>query len=152
MTNPIIVSKRSCEDAATWNEELAEAFPFLPPDIIAALTMYSDFHVGIPEDDSIDPDTYKSFSMCPIEELYWRTDWKENGFFAFAMFYIDANQTDICIRTEGQDKSLYLWAEEGGIPEPIRCKHTIDTILDDVLENSENLPGYLARLTAEARA
>lgn len=145
LLNQIQKSARSAAEATRVQAQLLESFPFLRPreETIELWAHWSEFYIGV-LDDSVDPDTYDSFCLLPLEELYWRTDWQETGLFGIASFFIEGIQTEICVST-GNDPQLYLllYGEES---HPQVCGKSLGQILTEVEAHAQTLKTYLATL------
>lgn len=145
---PIWIVLRSKSDTDSAKRALQEDFPFLGyySDVLNLLAQYQEFCVGIPEDDSVDPETYDCFSLFPLEELSWRTDWKRRGYFAVASFGIQGEDTEIGISALEPDDKLYLWRPDEPDFCPSVCTRSLVDILDGVQENASRLADYVNEL------
>jgi len=104
--------------------------------------------VGIVADD-VDPADYDSFSLSPLEELYWRTEWKEVGFFTIAMFFVKEVESNVVISTL-PDSNLYLWKRDDS-SQPVVCRMTLEQILDGVEQNPTKIDEFLIHVTKGTR-
>jgi hypothetical protein len=141
---------RSPEDAAAVKKSLVESFPFLTQhcSILDSLSRWHEWYVGIVADD-VDPADYDSFSLSPLEELYWRTEWKEVGFFTIAMFFVKEVETNVVISTL-PDSNLYLWKRDDS-SQPVVCRMTLEQILDGVEQNPTKIDEFLIHVTKGTR-
>jgi hypothetical protein len=139
--------QRSAEDAAAVEESLLKAYPFLAqhPGVVELLSRWREWYVGVLDDD-VDAADYDSFSLSPLEELHWRTEWKEAGFFTVAIFVVNEVETDVVIRTT-PDSRLYLWKRDDE-SRPVVCPVSLQQILDGVEQQPQKINEFLNHLAA----
>ena len=145
MENVVLKLERPAQDAAALKKSLVESFPFLARHsfVLDSLSRWEEWYVGIVADD-VDPADYDSFSLSPLEELYWRTEWKEVGFFTIAMFFVNEVETNVVISTL-PDSKLYLWKPDDS-SQPVACHLTLEQILDGVEQNPNKIAEFLKQV------
>lgn len=149
MQNDVHKVERSAEDAAAVKQSLLESFPFLGqhPFVLYSLARWHEWYVGVLDED-VDPSEYDCFSLSPLEELHWRTEWRAAGFFTIAFFFVNEIETDVVISTS-PDSNLYLW-KRGDSSRPVVCPVSLEEILDGVEQSPQQIAGFLSHLTERA--
>jgi hypothetical protein len=151
MENTVLKTERSAEDAAAVKESLLQEFPFLAQhaSLVDLLSKWDEWYVGVLDDD-VDPADYDSFSLSPLEELHWRTEWKEVGFFTVAIFSVNDAETDVVV-CASFDSNLYLWQRNEGF-RPVVCPWSLQQILDAVERRPQEIREFLEHALIEARS
>jgi len=146
--NVVHKMERSTEDAAAVKEWLLESFPFLTQhaSVVELLSKWDEWYAGILEDE-VDPANYDSFSLSPLSELVWRTEWKDVGLFTIAIFSVVDVETDIVIRTT-PDPQLYLWKRDDE-SSPVVCALSLEQVLMGVEQHAQQIGAFLMQITRE---
>ncbi len=146
LENTIHKVERSSQDAASVKKSLLASFPFLAPhpEVVGLLSKWKEWYVGVLDED-VDPAEYDSFSLAPIEELHWRTEWQQVGFLTVAIFFVKNIETDVVVRTSSDAKLYTLRRDDAS--HLVVCPMHLQQILDGVEHHRQTIDQFLAFLT-----